>query len=376
MIAENRIQAVARFIIGFGTEQDAVWRDYNLDFCGTIDYASGGEPITFHPVGNSGYSLGSLQWDFGQGQDLAGPFVESFEAWIPKNPKATPLSSDPEFVTRGLALDGNTLRARPTFGLHKQDVQALSEYVRSDDGSNWVNQYIDDNLIGSDQKLHVVVLNKTLGLSLVGVARQLEMTKAFKSYQAQNRTDATDLILAIGMKAYNQSPGTFTKKFLPFLAGTPSVNEISTWYLQFSKTGGLYSGVKDATDLSLFWSKWCAANAGWLQAQMSDEMAANCCANPCLLSKSDGAFVLAKQIFEDSSRFEKFAKAIVTGTDFVDKGLFDKKTGVILKNPKTNRRMPGVLAKNGASYFWDAADNAYKLNGNSWAAVPIAQIKI
>ena len=376
MIAEDHIQAIARFIIGFGTEQDAVWRDYNLDFCGTIDYASGGEPMAFHPVGHSGYSLGSLQWDFGQGRDLAGPFVESFEAWIPNNPKATPLSSDPEFVTRSLALDGTELRSKPTFGLHKQDVQALSEYVRSDDGSNWVNQNIDDNLIGSDQQLHVVVLNKTLGLSLVGVARKLETTKAFKSYQAQNRTDVTDLILAIGMKAYNQSPGTVTRKLLPFLAGTPSVDDISTWYQQFSKTSGLHSGVKDATDLSLFWSKWCAQNAGWLQTQMSNEMSTNCRANPCLLSKSDGAFVLAKQIFEDRSRFEKFAKAIATATDFVDKSLFDKKTGAILRGLKTNRRMPGVLAKNGASYVWDAADNAYKLSGNAWAATPVAQIRI
>jgi hypothetical protein len=131
MSAESYIQAIARFVVGFGTEQDNIWRDYNLDFAGKITYDAEGRPVSFAPVGNSGYSLGSLQWDFGQGPDLAGPFIEAFEAWFKNHPKATPLKSDPEFVTRGVALQGKALTAEPALGLKRQDVLALSEFVRT-----------------------------------------------------------------------------------------------------------------------------------------------------------------------------------------------------------------------------------------------------
>jgi hypothetical protein len=183
MAAEDHIQAIARFLIGFGTEQDDVWRDYNLDFAGTIDYdPKTGWPTAFNPVGDSGYSLGSLQWDFGQQRELCTPFIDSFEAWVQANPKATLLRSDPEFAKRALAMRGSQLRAKPALGLKQQDVQALSEYVRSDDGSDWVNVNVDQNLIGSDKCRSVVVGGKTLNMSLVGVARKIETTKAFKSY--------------------------------------------------------------------------------------------------------------------------------------------------------------------------------------------------
>src|SRR5712691_840557 len=175
---EAYIQAISRFIIGFGTEQDDIWRDYNLDFAGKIAYDSDGNPVAFAPVGNSGYSLGSLQWDFGQSPLLAGPFIEAFEGWFANNPKATPLKSDPEFATRAVALQGNVLTPKPYLGLKQKDVKALSEFVRSDVGSNWVNTNIDQNLIGSDAQAHIKW--KTEEMTQVAVARRIEATAAFK----------------------------------------------------------------------------------------------------------------------------------------------------------------------------------------------------
>jgi hypothetical protein len=374
MIAEARIQAIARFLVGFGTEQDDVWRDYNLDFAGKITYGTDGQPTAFNPVGNSGYSLGSLQWDFGQGQDLAGPFVEAFEAWIKANSKATPLANDPEFVTRGLALTGNILRQKTSLGLSRQDVKALSEFVRSDEGSDWVNTNIDQNLIGSDTQLNIVVLGKTHGLSLVGVARKVEVTKAFKSYDAQNATAVTDLILAIGMKTYNQSPSAFTRKLIPLLSGSPSVSELSNWYKGFS--GGLKSGVGAATSLSGFWADWCKANSTPLRDQTQSEMLSSCLLNPCLISKTDGEYVVAKQVFENPPQFAAFSSAIERGKDYINLKLFDSKTGAIQTNPLTTRLRPGLLVSKNSAYAWDAVGNAFRLDKDKWTPLPFTQINI
>jgi hypothetical protein len=374
MATESYIQRLARFVVGFGTEQDDVWRDYNLDFAGRISYDSAGNPTSFAPVGNSGYSLGSLQWDFGQGPDLAGPFIESFEVWFDHNPNASPLKSDPEFATRAVALQGNVLTPKPALGLKRQDVQALSEYVRTDSGSDWVNVNIDQNLMGSDAQSHIVVLGKTHGFSLVGIARTVEKTTAFRTFDAQHNTDATDLIYLIGMKTYNQSPGNFTRKFLPFLNGTPSLGAIQIWYQQFS--GGLRSGVGAVTDLSTFWSGWRSANNGPLRQLMEGEMNSQCRANPVTVSKTRATYVVAKQVFENTARFAAFAKALGNGTDFIDSHLFDTRTGAILVHPVTNRLRPGLMVKKSTAYAWDAADNAYSLTGATWTPIPAASINI
>ena len=374
MATESYIQGLARFVVGFGTEQDDVWRDYNLDFAGDISYDSSGNPSSFAPVGNSGYSLGSLQWDFGQGQDLAGPFIESFEAWFDKNPKASPLKSDPEFVTRAVALQGKVLTPNPSMGLKRQDVQTLSEYVRSDPGSDWVNVNIDQNLIGSDAQSHVVVLGKTQGFSLVGIARMVEATQAFKGFDAQHDTDATDLIYLVGMKTYNQSPVSFTKKLLPFLKGSPTLAGIQNWYKQFS--GGLKSGVGAVTDLSTFWSGWRTANNGPLRLLVEGEMNSQCLANPVAVSTTRATYVVAKQVFENTARFAAFAKAIENGTDFIDKHLFDAKSGAILIHPVTNRLRPGLMVKKKTAYAWNGAGNAYSMTGATWAPIPVASINI
>jgi len=65
--SEAHIQGIARFLVGFGTEEDDKWRDYHFDFCGTIDYdPRTGDPIRVNPVENSGYSLGCRNWTSGK----------------------------------------------------------------------------------------------------------------------------------------------------------------------------------------------------------------------------------------------------------------------------------------------------------------------
>jgi hypothetical protein len=375
MASESHIHAIARFLVGFGTEEDEVWRDYNLDFAGRIDYRSDGVPASIRPVDNSGYSLGSLQWDFGQGPELVGLFIDAFEAFAKANPNATPLVSDPEFASRALALQGHALVNQPVAGLRKQDVQALSEFVRSDDGSDWVNTQIDELLIGSDQQKKVVVRNKSYGFSLVGVARQVEETTAFKKYDTLRRGDVTDLLYAIGMKTYNQSQSAFTKKLSPFLSGQPSPAEIERWCQQFGNA--LKSGVGAAVRDSKLWSRLLSAqNAPQLLSDITNTMDTQCRTNPCRISKTSGDYVVAKQVFETPDLFERFLVATQQNKDLVIKNLFDSTSGAIAKDKRTGRFKPGLLVKNKIAYAWDAAGNAFKHDGNSWSMIPTKNINI
>jgi hypothetical protein len=96
MASEAHLRGIARFLIGFGTEEDSDWRDYNLDFCGCIKYGPDGVPILIKPVDDSGYSLGALQLDFGQIQGAVEPFISAFETWqkVSANVWSYPLGGD------------------------------------------------------------------------------------------------------------------------------------------------------------------------------------------------------------------------------------------------------------------------------------------
>lgn len=374
MASEAEIQATARFVIGFGTEQDETWRDYNLDFAGSIDYAKDGVPSAFRPVGNSGYSLGSLQWDFGQQNALAGPFVDGLEAWLTANPAEPRLASTTKFAKVALGLTGRTLSADPAKGLRQQDVNSLSGFVRSEAGSKWVNENIDVNLIGGDDRKHVVVNGKEYDRSLVAVAREAEATKAYVAHDKRRDQAATDLIRAIGMKTYNQSPNSFRTKLLPFLSVDHSLDELAGWHKGLGT--GLDSGVAAATRLSTFWSGWKATNGTVMVDDLQSAMVRGALLNPAAASSGDGAYLLAKQVFEDTATFAGFSAAAAAGKDFVQKRFFAAPSGGIAIHPVTKRMRPGMLILKGRQYVWNAAGAAFLNEAGTWVPFPAAKINL
>jgi hypothetical protein len=225
--SEAHIQGIARFLLGFGTEEDDRWRDYHFDFCGTIEYdPKTGAPVRVNPVENSGYSLGCLQLDFGQTTAAAEPFIIAFQSWHTATPGSVELASTTQFAISALKSDGRKLVANPASALHLQDVEALSAYALSPAGSDWVNNNIDNALIGSDAQPKSKYSSE---LTLIGAAREAEATEAFKKSNAAGRTDMTDLIYAMTMKAYNQAPGNCIGKLLPLsmLSAPPLLNGLS-----------------------------------------------------------------------------------------------------------------------------------------------------
>jgi hypothetical protein len=371
MPTEAHIQGIARFLVGFGTEEDEFWRDYHFDFAGTIDYdPHTGVPQSVRPIENSGYSLGCLQLDFGQTTAAAEPFITAFDAWHQATPGSLALVSTHAFAVNALKSDGDKLKAHPGTALHRQDVEALSAFVLSSGGSDWVNANIDNALIGSDQQKKCVYDSE---FTLVGIARQVEATAAFRNATSQAKTD---LLYAMIMKAYNQSPAHAVDRLLPFLNTDPSDSQINAWPDNFS--GAFRDGVRNAMTLSQMWSKLITPTATstpppWL-LDLATVMDAQCLANPRKASAASGAFVAAKQVFERSEYFPGFAKALKAGTDFIPSALFDPTTGAIKVERRTQRVTQGVMVKNRIGYVWDTASNAFQWSNGAWAPIAITDI--
>jgi hypothetical protein len=374
MATEAHVQGIARFVVGFGTEEDEHWRDYHFDFCGHIDYdPATGAPLQVHPVEKSGYSVGCLQLDFGQTTAAAEPFVAAFDAWHKANPGSEPLVSTHAFAIKALTSDGATLHNHPTRALHQQDVAALSAFVLSPAGSDWVNQHIDNALIGSDAQRKSVYNGEW---SLVGIAREMEARAAFKAADEAKHVAMTDLLYTMTMKAYNQNPRHCTKEFLPFLDTSPSEQEIIAWPNKYS--GAFRDGVNNAVDLSRMWSALITPTAKWTPPAwllaVRDLMDEQALSNPRTTSASSGGYVAARQAFEASGWFPAFVQALQAGKDYFPKGLFDLKTGAIVVVPETNRVHQGVMAKNDIGYVWDTAGDAYQLKNGAWSPIAIDKI--
>src|SRR6185437_10421396 len=371
MATENHIQGLARFLVGFGTEEDQFWRDYHFDFCGHIDYdPHTGVPVAVRPVERSGYSLGCLQLDFGQITAAAEPFITAFDTWHAANPGSPGLVSTHKFAVAALKSDGQALMANPGTALHRQDVAALSTFVLSPDGSDWVNTNIDNALIGSDHQKKSIYSSE---FTLVGIAREAEATAAFKNATSSAKTD---LLYAMTMKSYNQAPGNCTHKLLPFLNTNPADDDIVAWPNRFS--GAFRDGVGSAVKLAQMWSKLINTAPSsppppWI-VDLANTMDAQGLANPRKASAASGSYVAARQVFESSDLFPGFAQALQAGKDFIPPRLFNPATGKIKVEPQTNRVTQGLMVKDKTGFVWDTAGDAFQRTDGAWSAVDIDTI--
>ena len=76
-LADAELRALAYFSIGIGSEGSIGGRDVSnrLAFAGTLRNG------VMDPVGNSGYSIGTLQTDLGQHPEAAVQLVDAYQAW-------------------------------------------------------------------------------------------------------------------------------------------------------------------------------------------------------------------------------------------------------------------------------------------------------
>ena len=188
-LTEQELRAIAYFAIGVGSEGGFGGRDvsHRLSFAGNIRNG------VMRPVGNSGYSIGTLQTDLGQHPAVAGELVSAFQHWAHRHQPSWVL---PEAAQRQLTADlARTGKAIKDDGGRTPDAEAmehLNEYLRSEDGVSFVHARDEaqvDRLI-------------------TGIARELQETNLYQQVERDDRVR----LAAVVMKLQNQSGERWTPR--------------------------------------------------------------------------------------------------------------------------------------------------------------------
>jgi hypothetical protein len=204
-LTDNELRAAAYYAIGVSTEGSDI--AYQLSFCGDTIHKPDGS-VALEPIGNSGYTIGELQVDFGAQPNTAKALVDSFQTWSKTNHPDWVLSNQQaaQFAS-DLGRDGRHIRDPnydadvkqygrghipashlPASG---QDIDQtfkahLNAYLASDAGKTFTHQEDVkqvDNLMSN-------------------VATHLEKTDLYKHATPDDQAK----IFAVVAKAYNQGP--------------------------------------------------------------------------------------------------------------------------------------------------------------------------
>jgi hypothetical protein len=177
-----------------------------------ITYGSSGVPTSIGLVANSGYTIGNLQWDFGQNPSAASSLVTAASAYLKS--LGIGFSSPESDIVLALTVHGKALSGNPSAGLNLDSVNGLNAFLSSHTGQVWVNGTTDNLIMNGD-------LSSNYGnKSLVAVA--YEVQSILSSSNVTFSVSDVALVDAIGMKIYNQGGPRAYNKFVAYLKNNPN----------------------------------------------------------------------------------------------------------------------------------------------------------
>lgn len=136
-LTDAELQALAYFAIGVGSEGSIGGRDVSnhLAFAGTIRNG------VMDPVGNSGYSIGTLQTDLGQHPEVAVQLVDAYQAWARTNhPDWALTDAQRTQATSDLGRNGRTIEAQNGRPLDAAVKSHLDQFLVSEAGITFVHE--------------------------------------------------------------------------------------------------------------------------------------------------------------------------------------------------------------------------------------------
>lgn len=131
----DELRAVAYFAVGVTSEGSNAGRDvsYRLSFAGNV------RDGVMDPVGNSGYSFGTLQIDLGQHPDVARQMLDSYQRWAATQPDRAAVEltqANYDTTLEALQRTGRQMRA---VGAHDIDRSNINRFFASDQGRAFVH---------------------------------------------------------------------------------------------------------------------------------------------------------------------------------------------------------------------------------------------
>ncbi|HEY4293252.1 peptidoglycan-binding domain-containing protein [Luteibacter sp.] len=138
-LTDNEARALSYFAIGVSSEGGDV--AYRLSFAGNIRNDAQGHPV-MHPIGNSGFSIGTLQTDLGQHPEVATEMTDAYQAWArTAHPDWALTAAQRTQTTADLGRTGHQIEAQHGRPIDATVKSHLDAFMGSDAGVNFVHQH-------------------------------------------------------------------------------------------------------------------------------------------------------------------------------------------------------------------------------------------
>lgn len=196
----NELRALAYFAVGVTSEGSIGGRDvsYRLSFAGSV-----GRDGRMAPVGNSGYSFGTLQIDLGQHPDVAGDLLDAYQRWARTQPDRATLVLAPEAHAETLEALQRTGREMRAAGARDIARAPLDRFLASNDGQAFVHRLDTEHVIG-------VTRVDTVRGNGDSALERLQRTALYR----MGSDDEQAQLAGLFMKLQNQSGQRYTPRLL------------------------------------------------------------------------------------------------------------------------------------------------------------------
>lgn len=137
-LTDAELKALAYFAIGVSSEGSLGPKNvaYHLSFAGTIKDGK------MTPVGNSGFTIGTLQTDFGAHPEVATDLMAAYQTWAAKQTPSLALADDEKAQTvSDLQRDGKAIKADQNRALDETVRGNINKFLASDDGVAFVHDH-------------------------------------------------------------------------------------------------------------------------------------------------------------------------------------------------------------------------------------------
>lgn len=199
-LTRSELEALAYFAVGVTSEGSIGGRDvsYRLSFAGSVDRSG-----RMDPVGNSGYSFGTLQIDLGQHPQVARALLDRYQEWAGMQPDRAALHLDQDAYARMLESLQRTGRQMRAAGAHDIDRTRINRFLASDAGRTFVHE-LDTQHVHSVTRMDATLGNRDSALE------RLQRTTLYRDATPADQAKLAGLF----MKLENQSGAAYTPRLL------------------------------------------------------------------------------------------------------------------------------------------------------------------
>lgn len=135
-LSDDQLRTLAYFSIGVASEGSSAGRNvaYKLSFAGNVRAG------VMEPIGNSGFSIGTLQIDLGQHPAVATDLIDAYQSWARQQTPSLELDARQRVQTLSdLQRDGNEIRSQNGRSLDVTVKSNLDTFLASDEGVTFVH---------------------------------------------------------------------------------------------------------------------------------------------------------------------------------------------------------------------------------------------